>query len=293
MMERILRFGDKDGLLGILTDPAGSRNASGTAVVFLNAGIIHRVGPQRLNVKLARHVARSGYPALRFDLSGLGDSAAPDASRDFAGQAVFDIRAALDCIEEQTGCRRVVGVGLCSGADNLFSAAGLDTRMSGLLLLDPYAYASLEAKVMFLAPRAYSPWHWGRLAMRMAQRLRTSVASEAAGPVEPAATDDGRDAPPRLEFGARLQDIVQRGTLVSLIYTANSCREINAAGQFRRNFPEFDFGSNLDVSVFADVDHTFTRLSSQHRLMDELDRFLDRCTSQSARAAQKPEEIDA
>lgn len=296
MMERIQRFGDNDRLLGILTEPAGQKPVGDIAVLLLNAGIIHRIGPHRLNVKLARHAASSGYPALRFDLSGLGDSAPAGLSNDFADQAVSDIAAALDCIEQQTGCRRVVGVGLCSGADNLFNAAGSDPRLCGLMLLDPYAYASFTAKVMFLAQCASNAGHWKRLAFKMGQRLRPFPASGADETAETEASDDDRDAPPRLEFGARLLEIVRRGTRVSLIYTENSSSAINAAGQFRRRFREFDFGDSLEVSVYSDVDHTFTRLSSQHRLMGELDRFLDRCRSMSrepAAAAEDRAQIDA
>lgn len=296
MIERIQRFGDDDGLLGILTDPAGSEPASDTAVLFLNAGIIHRIGPNRLNVKLARHVARGGYPALRFDLGGLGDSAPAGSSNDFANQAVCDISAALDCIEERTGRRRVVGVGLCSGADNLFNTAGVDPRLCGLMLLDPYAYASLEARVMFLVRCAFDPVRWRRFGLKVAQRLRSSTASAGDEIAAPEDSDDDRDTPPRLEFGAKLHAFVARGTPVSLIYTASSCPKINAADQFRRSFKEFDFGDKLEVAVYPDIDHTFTRLSAQHRLIGELDRFLDRCRSVSPKpteAAQHHEQIDA
>ena len=46
-------------------------------VVLLNAGIIHRIGPNRLYVQLARRLASRGHAVLRFDLAGIGDSEPP------------------------------------------------------------------------------------------------------------------------------------------------------------------------------------------------------------------------
>jgi hypothetical protein len=39
-----------------------------------NAGMLHRVGPYRLHVRLARDLARMGFSSLRVDLADTGDS---------------------------------------------------------------------------------------------------------------------------------------------------------------------------------------------------------------------------
>ena len=63
--EMVVRFGDAESLVGIVTLPSAPTNS--TAVVLLNAGVIHRVGPHRMNVQLARRLAARGFTALRFD----------------------------------------------------------------------------------------------------------------------------------------------------------------------------------------------------------------------------------
>ena len=46
-------------------------------IFFLNAGVIDHVGPAGLWVRLARQWAEAGFRAIRFDLSGNGDSPVP------------------------------------------------------------------------------------------------------------------------------------------------------------------------------------------------------------------------
>ena len=75
-----MRFGPDEQLVGILTHPEA---ASSTAVTILNAGVLHRIGPHRLHVLLARRLAELGFHALRLDLGGIGDSvASSDAARE-------------------------------------------------------------------------------------------------------------------------------------------------------------------------------------------------------------------
>ncbi|MGA8008355.1 MAG: alpha/beta hydrolase, partial [Thiomonas sp.] len=73
--------------------------ASGTAspppfgVLLFNAGVIHRVGAHRVNVKLARALAADGIATLRCDLHGMGDSLRADGRLSYKDQVVADLRA--------------------------------------------------------------------------------------------------------------------------------------------------------------------------------------------------------
>ena len=73
--EEALLLGAAGTLVGILCRPEGPRTA-GTAFLFLNAGVTHRVGPSGVYARLARALAAQGWLSLRFDYSGLGDSLA-------------------------------------------------------------------------------------------------------------------------------------------------------------------------------------------------------------------------
>src|SRR5262245_15533151 len=74
--EEPLQFGEGGRLLGILTLP-GMRAAderTRPVFVFLSAGLLHRVGPYRLHVRLGRELAQMGFGSLRVDVAGIGDS---------------------------------------------------------------------------------------------------------------------------------------------------------------------------------------------------------------------------
>lgn len=58
-----MRLGDEGHLVAVATQPANAADVPG--VILLNAGVLHRVGPHRLHVHLARRLAAAGHPADR------------------------------------------------------------------------------------------------------------------------------------------------------------------------------------------------------------------------------------
>ena len=75
MNQQVCNFGTDGHLFGILTTPDEEVRVEGAPIaLILNAGIVHRIGPFRLNVDIARQLAELGFSTLRMDLSGLGDS---------------------------------------------------------------------------------------------------------------------------------------------------------------------------------------------------------------------------
>ena len=61
MREEVLLFGRTRALVGIITDPPhAARRQPLPAVILVNVGLVHRVGPNRLYVKLARSLAALG-----------------------------------------------------------------------------------------------------------------------------------------------------------------------------------------------------------------------------------------
>ncbi|MET0342508.1 MAG: alpha/beta fold hydrolase [Polyangiales bacterium] len=141
--ETPIRFGPSDGLFGIHTQPAeharAPRSGGYTAILMLNVGTNHRVGPNRLYVRMARHWARAGYHTLRFDLAGMGDSRAAAGyatARLYSKDSVADVQAAIDALAAR-GCERFVLLGLCSGAYAAFQTTLADGRVVAQVLLNP------------------------------------------------------------------------------------------------------------------------------------------------------------
>ena len=70
-------------------------------IVIFNAGAVHRVGPNRMTVTLARRLAAMGLPSLRFDLEGLGDSVLREPGREnhpYPATAVADVVGGWEAI---------------------------------------------------------------------------------------------------------------------------------------------------------------------------------------------------
>lgn len=140
-----IQFGRGDSLMGMLTAPAQGDTLPVACLLF-NMGANHRVGPHRINVKLAHALARRGMASLRFDLGGLGDSGSSSTGEHFATQAVFDCQAAMDMLGERLGIHRFVMVGLCSGAVNAMSTAVADARVVGISMFDGYAFPERRSR---------------------------------------------------------------------------------------------------------------------------------------------------
>jgi pimeloyl-ACP methyl ester carboxylesterase len=134
MNEEVLLFGPSRALVGIMTDPPhAARRQPLLAVILINAGLVHRVGPNRLYVKLARGLAALGCVVLRFDLSGLGDSTVRDDHLPFNKSAISETRAAMDALRAARGVEHFLLSGLCSGATIALTTAYGDPRVVGVM----------------------------------------------------------------------------------------------------------------------------------------------------------------
>jgi len=157
----VLRLGPEGQLVGIvsrlssaLVRPTTLSSAEpGPALVILNAGVLHRVGPHRLHVTLARRIAAIGLASLRLDLGGIGDSIASSDAASFRESAVADTRAAMTGLGELVGARRFVLFGVCSGADNSIATALADDRVTGIILVDPPTYPTRRGQLRHLMRR--------------------------------------------------------------------------------------------------------------------------------------------
>jgi exosortase A-associated hydrolase 1 len=106
-------------------------------VLIVVGGPQYRVGSHRQFVLLARHLAAHGVPVMRFDYRGMGDSEGD--ARNFE-DVDSDIRHAVDrFFLEVPTIKEVVIWGLCDAASAAMFYAHKDPRVSGLVLLNPWA----------------------------------------------------------------------------------------------------------------------------------------------------------
>ncbi len=123
----------------IVSEPSNKKYDK--AVIMLTAGLLHKVGPYRLYTLLARKLASAGILCVRFDLSGVGDSTYIRI-QDPLGQSKKDIAAVMDYIEDEYQISKFVAGGLCAGAEDALNTAVIDSRITDLYLIDPFAYST-------------------------------------------------------------------------------------------------------------------------------------------------------
>lgn len=268
MIEDAHRFGEDGNLVGIVCAAgAGERGAEIPGMLILNAGLLHRVGPFRLHVSLARRLATEGYAALRFDLSGIGDSAPRADDRSNDAHAMDDIRQAMDFMEQRVGCRRFVVIGLCSGAKNAHNIALVDERVEGIVLIDGYTYRTWRFYWRHYAPRVARPKTWRNVLRRVLANI-----VPAGAPAVPERAEDGvggLSCPPRSKTASELETLAARNVAMLYIYTGGD-GTYNYRAQMEDAFRDVDFRGNLQVRFFSRADHTFTRRRDRQPLIENI-----------------------
>lgn len=246
-----------EGLIGILH--AGAAIASQeTAVILLNAGMVHRIGPHRGSVELARAVAGAGFPVFRYDQSGLGDS--PVSRQVSAERRHEELKAAMELVNARTGATRFVVGGICSAADDAFHLATIEPRVHGVLLLDGLAYRTPGYWLRHLPPRVFNPvklWNWWR------SRSHAQPGME-----------NFRDWPSRQDAIAAVKGMVSRDVRMLFVFTGGAYRYFNHAGQLPTALGGAIESRQVSSEYWPDCDHTFYLKRDRSRLQQRVISWL-------------------
>ncbi len=302
--EQAVAFGPGRSLVGVLTTPPQGSDAELPVFVLLNAGVIHRVGANRMHVRLARALAGHGYQAFRFDLSGIGDSDPRDDEADLEKAVRRDIADALAHLEAAQGARSFVLCGLCSGANNSLMYAATDKRVTGAVLMDPNAFRTPRFYLTHYLPRLVRLETWTNIltgrnpaVRRVLDRLTIRPAANAGANAEPDAAPIAGSTlepsapatyagPTREEMDAGLTTLIGRGVELLIIFTGGLPGQYNYAAQFRDTFPRHARSPQVRVEYFGDSDHTFSAESAKVALIGLVTEWL---RAHTPNAAYEPE----
>lgn len=282
--DEVLTFGPDGRLVGIVSHPSGrhpvARRATmspGTldpGLIILNAGVLHRIGPHRLHVVLARRLAGAGIAGLRLDLGGIGDSTASPDAANFRESAVADTRMAMAGMTQLFGIPRFVIFGICAGADNAIATALVDDRVAGIILVDPPTYPTRRSRLRYLYNRVAKrgkPQDVVRRGLKAAERqLQRAIAR--LGRRDDSPPSGGRETPPLPIYRARLNQIVDRGVRIFAIFSGIHGAGYNHPDQLFEWFPALR--GRIDHAYFSDANHTFTELAVQAELIDTVTRWM-------------------
>jgi pimeloyl-ACP methyl ester carboxylesterase len=272
MIERSHVFGKENRLVGICTEPSlQERKPQAPAFLLLNAGIIHRVGPFRFYVDLARLLAKNGYTTLRFDLSGIGDSLPGKDNRPEHDRVMGDIAHAMDMLEAKKGIKKFVLCGLCWGADISHDCAVIDSRVVGAVLLDTYGFPTIG---FYLRDRVFPLLLLANWDNGIRKKLHSLFIKTVRSPKKTGLSIYNRQFPPQEKVIAEIKGLISRNVKLLYIYSGGVPVYYNYGNQFRDMFRGVNFHGCVESAYFKDADHLFSQLNARNRMFNCIIQFM-------------------
>lgn len=262
--ERPLVFECKgEQLMGVLHE--GEQDAS-RGILLVVGGPQYRVGSHRQFISLARELALQGIPVFRFDYRGMGDSSGEPIN--FLG-AADDIHAALGAfIGACPRLEQFVLWGLCDAATAATSYAPSDSRVVGLILLNPWVRSEAgEAKAYikhYYLQRLLSRGFWEKILggqFKLISSLRSLFEKICdtlgwGSSVKVGAADSGRSLAECME-----RDLSNFRGKVLLITSGNdlTAAEFLDSISASTGFTNLIDSERFSISRIPEADHTFSR----------------------------------
>jgi alpha-beta hydrolase superfamily lysophospholipase len=298
--ESILQISSAPDLFGIMTEPVEPATAL-PWIVMLNAGAAYRIGPGRLHVALARQLGALGYPCLRLDINGIGDSvvAEPEKENDtYAATAFRDVGLVCDYLHAQQPARPIVLLGLCSGAYVAFQSAAQLPHPAIIesILVNPLVFFWKEGMTIndtttdqLVAWREYwkAIFKWSHWKMLLTGRTRTGFAGSlkrfmghltprfqrfgrSAAPNEKPAPQSGCGHPAHKDLPGDLNRVAAAERTLAMFVSDNDPGYFLLMYQARRKATQMMKQGGLQCHFIHQADHTFSTAQARETFYHSL-----------------------
>src|SRR5437762_6202811 len=293
MREEAVLFGEFRSLVGIVTEPTTQHpHLARQAVILLNPGIVHRVGPGRIYVKIARALAKMGFVILRFDLSGIGDSAVRHDTLPFEKGAVSDARQAMDVLQSEKGIDQFILLGGCSGAVISLETACQDPRVIGAILInfpvnqeeeETADQLSRKAAHYYLNFAFFNLKSWRKLLTGRAnyQKLLGTVRFHVKHFWLSRKSVSDRDN----ELATKVRILAERGIGLSFLYSDSDIALRDLREALGNELTHLAALGKVVLKAIPRADHTFSSLYDQERLLQLIPEQIEFVTSNKHHAS--------
>ena len=292
MREEAVFFGEVKSLIGIVTDPQ-NRNADHpkAAVILLNPGIVHRVAPGRVYVRMARALAAMGFVVLRFDFSGIGDSAVRHDNLPFERSAVKETQDAMRFLQTTRGIERFVLLGGCSGARVSLQTACCDPRVVGAFLInlqmsedDDQSSDQIGRTAVFYYRNfaLFNLKSWSRLVTGKTdyRKILRALGFQARKQLPSAR----KMSPESIKLAANLRTLAERGVCVAFVYAESDPRLHDLGEGLGRELRHLRALGKTRVEIIPRSDHTFSSLHDQDKLVKKICELIEAITPAASEA---------
>lgn len=292
MREEAIQLGEAGALAGIVTSPPQG-NENRTAVLLLNAGIVHRVGPGRIYVRIARSLAARGFAVLRFDFSGIGDSTVRLDNCCFEKSSVDETRGAMNFLQATRGISHFILMGGCSGAAVSLATARLDRRVIGAVFINFPARGD-EEPTSHLRDRHYY-WNFALLSLKSWRKLLTGqsdyrkIGRALAQGIKRKFIGNSKVSGPDQQFRAALWELADRDVHMTFICAKGDLLLQDLCEAGGNDLRQLCRQGKAACEVIPRSDHTFSSLDDQERLIATIARRVDAAALVSKRQVRTPE----
>jgi pimeloyl-ACP methyl ester carboxylesterase len=279
-------------LFGIASRRGGNGHLSarpGRAVLLLNSGANHHIGPGRLYVNVARQLAACGDLVVRLDLSGIGESLPRDGEPEnvvYSDRANEDVAAAVDYVRARFGDVECIAVGICSGAYHSFKAAVAGVPLDAFVAINPLTFFWKEgmpldegafrliAEARRLQSTAFSTT--GLVKVLRGKTNLVSVINVAFQRVLALASSVLRDAARRLnmrlddDLAAELRAVAERRVRMCFVFSSDDPGRPLLYEQGGSTVSRLARRQALRIELVDGADHTFTQGWAKRRLVELL-----------------------
>lgn len=264
MKEEAFRYGENNLGFGMVSLPSDVSNAP--IVVALNAGLTSREGPHRLNVLAGRALAQAGYIAIRLDLAGKGDSPAREGmtNRD---SVALDWKFIKHSISRSYGARRIIIMGLCSGADNAIKLGADDPDVHGMILLDAISPKDADFHKRQLHNKVTNVHKWIGLPRTLLRRIRQLLGLERDAYEE---MESLRDQPTAEDLDRCFRHMAACQGRVLAVFTSQATPHYNQQGQFAKALSIAGIGRCIDEIYWPLAQHLYPVQAHRDRLLGHI-----------------------
>jgi pimeloyl-ACP methyl ester carboxylesterase len=287
--ETAIAFAERWGeTVGVLAEPTAG--GGDLCAVFLNAGAVRAVGPNRMWVEAARRWAARGVPSLRLDLEGIGEADGGEAGSLRVGDFYeprypAQVGAVLDELERRGVAGRFLLVGLCAGGYWAFRTAVDDPRVVGCLQVNAGALRWVpdlpDRREAHRSSRAFESRWWRKLlggeieAARIRRLLRALVTNGLAAARRAVLRLLGRGQETLARgIESDLDRLRERGTRVLLAFSGEEALgEELEREQFRDRLGRWP---NVEWKTLPGTDHTLRPPAAQRAVAELLDSEIER-----------------
>ena len=276
-------------IIGLAALPSEPR---AVGVLLIVGGPQYRVGSHRQFVLLARHLAAAGFPALRFDVRGMGDS--EGAPRDFR-DLDQDISAALDAFSRLCPGTSFVLWGLCDAASAalMYWERSRDPRVIAMSILNPWVRSEVtQAQTQirhYYVRRLLDRAFWMKLLGGKVNLIRSTgeFARKLLVARRKAPASDTRD----LDYQDRMALAWRHfGWPLLLILSGqdDTAKEFELAAASQKNWAGLIDAENVTRRDYPEANHTFSTRRDRDAVAEATIDWLREVVIASAKGAARP-----